>query len=756
MCAAGRRGFDLFDGMTDTAFAHGGSSPADTRERILEVAGALFADFGFRSVSLRRITQEARVNVAAVNYHFGCKDALVTEVLSRVVGPINAERVAMLDAAEAEFGDQPVPLERILEALFAPVLLVDPSAGRTGNGTDGRQGEAVAVDPAAVELYLKLAGRCMGERQELTPAAILRLFQETIDRFSLAMRKALPQLARADVFWRMHFTAGALLYTLSQPERLSAFSRGEVDSSDGENTLRQLVAYAAAGFRAEAADAAAVSDESPSKRRSKKTVVATAVIGLGSLVFVGCAASSPDSMSDTIDVKMAEAYTAGKPGSGRPLADSDWIARFGDSRLDALVAEALANNKDLKIAAARLRAAEATAELAGVDRKPSLDGGLSGSRAKRNFIGFPFGGDGAGGDSDGVLSSLTNDFGLSLDLSWEIDLWGRIRTEQQGAIAAMEASAADLAGVQLSIAAQTTKAWFALIEARQQEALAERNLALFRKTEKTISDQFALGIEQQGQGGDQASQLRLARTDIATAEEALVQRQQSTRQVARQLETVLSRYPKAELEAVKSLPRLPSAPPAGVPASLLDRRPDLVAAERRLAAADRKYAAARLMVLPTIRLTGSGGTASEMLENLLDDNFSVWNIAGSAVQPLLTGGGIRHGIELRKSEIVQAAGDYEKSVMVAFREVEDALDLEQFLARREALLVQAVDLADDAYAKSKQDFAEGVGDILTLLGAQQRKVQSETQLITIRRLRLDNRVDLHLALGGDYRERRKS
>ena len=722
-----------------------GQSPSDTRERILEVAGALFADRGFRSVSLRRITQDAEVNLASVNYHFGSKEALVLEVLSRVVGPINARRIAMLDAAEAEFGKKPVPVEKILEALFAPVLSVMSVEGKEENR------EVSSPDAASVEFYLKLVGRCMSERQELMPATMMKLFRETIDRFCKAMVKSLPKIDQTDIFWRLHFTAGALLYTLTQPERLTAFSRSKVDVADGEEVLQQLITYTAAGMKADAAAA-----KKPGRGRKKvATATTSALVGLAALVSVGCAATSPDSMKGELDVEMAEAYTAGKPGSGRPLADSDWISRFGDSRLNALVDEALANNKDLKIAAARLRAAQATAELAGVDRKPKLDGAFNGSRAKRNFIGFPFGGDGGdGGDEGGVLSSLTNDFGLSLDLSWEIDLWGRIRTEQQGAIASMEASAADFAGVQLSIAAQTTKTWFALIEAGQQEELARRTLELFQQTEESIAEKFAGGIEDQGT--DRASQLSLARTDIATSEEVLVQRQQSTKQVARQLETVLSRYPKAEVEAVKSLPRLPSAPPAGVPASLLDRRPDLISAERRLAAADRQYAAARLAILPTIRLTGSGGTASEMVENLLDQNFSVWSLAGSAVQPILSGGNIKYGIRLRKNEIVQAAGDYEKSVLVAFREVEDALDLEHFLARREALLVKAVDLADDAYEKSQQDFVGGVGDFLTLLGAQQRKVQSETQLITIRRLRLDNRVDLHLALGGDYRTRKKS
>ncbi len=714
--------------MTDIAATSHHPSPSDTRVRILDVAGALFSEHGFRAVSLRRITQEAGVNLASVNYHFGSKEALVVEVLSRVIAPINRERLAMLDRAEEKAGGEPVPVEAVLEALFAPVLSFMSSVNES--------------DPDGIQL--KLAGRCMSERAELMPETLLAVFKEVFTRFKSAMLKSLPNVPKATVFWRMHFTAGALLYTLTQPERITAFSEGEIASIDPDETLAQLIAYTAAGMRAEAKCA------DTRKKAKRSGQVASILVGLVALFSFSCKATSPESMNSTLDVKTAVAYSAGKPGSGRPIADGDWISRFGDRRLDGLVDEALANNKDLKIAAARLRAAEATAELAGVDRQPKLDGGFRGSRAKRNFIGFPFGDDGGGGDS--VLSSLNNDFGLSLDLSWEIDLWGRIRTEQQGAIAQYEASQADMAAIELSIAAQTAKTWFALIEARQQQQLAQRTLDLFNKTEKSISEQFALGIDQPG--ADRASQLRLARTDIASAEETLVQREQTVGQVARQLETLLSRYPSAEIDASSKLPRLPSAPPAGVPASLLDRRPDLVAAERRLAAADRQYAAARLMVLPSISLTGSGGTASEMVENLLDQNFSVWNIAGSAVQPLLTGGSIGKGIKLRKNEIVQAAGDYEKSVLVAFREVEDSLDLEGFLARREALLVKTVGLADDAYDKSRQEFAEGVGDILTLLSAQQRKVQSETQLITIRRLRLDNRVDLHLALGGDYQVRK--
>ena len=234
--------------MADVTSEVSAGSPSDTRDRILEVAGALFADHGFRSVSLRRITQEAGVNVASVNYHFGSKEALILEVLSRIVGPINAQRIAMLDAAEDEYGDGAVPVERILEALFAPLLEVIGTAVDGGTALDTSAGNQSSAD-----IYLKLVGRCMSERQELMPETMMKLFQKTIDRFCKATIKALPSVDSTDVFWRLHFTAGALLYTLSQPERLAAFSRGKVDPSDGDEMLRQLIAYTAAGMKAEAA-----------------------------------------------------------------------------------------------------------------------------------------------------------------------------------------------------------------------------------------------------------------------------------------------------------------------------------------------------------------------------------------------------------------------------------------------------------------------------------------------------------------------
>ncbi len=462
---------------------------------------------------------------------------------------------------------------------------------------------------------------------------------------------------------------------------------------------------------------------------------------------VACAGTSPDSNKGKLGVDVADHYQAGER-QGRPLSDIRWIETFGDSKLNGLVKEAEKNNRDIAAAVANIDIALARAREAGSDLYPHLQGLTTGRRAKQNFIGLPLG---PGGGSDSVLSSLSNDFGVSLDMSWELDLWGRVRAGQSASLAELEATQADRASIELSIGGQTAKAWFALIEARQQQDLAKRTVEIFGNTEKTLRNQFELGAGDNQKG--LAAQLRLAMSDRAAAREALVRREQQAEQISRQLEILLGRYPRGEVDSGLKLPGMPKTPPAGIPASLLDRRPDLVASERRLAATDKRILEAKLSLLPRISLTGSAGQTSADLANILDNNLSVWSFAGRAAQPIFQGGQILEAINVRKGEAKRSLADFEKTALVAFQEVEDTLAAERFLNQREQALVESASLASDAYKTADEEYANGVGDVLTMLTSQRQMVLRESERLLIRRLRLDNRVNLHLALGGDFRER---
>ncbi len=470
---------------------------------------------------------------------------------------------------------------------------------------------------------------------------------------------------------------------------------------------------------------------------------------LAAVIFVtACAGRSPESSKGKLEVGMPDEYLA-KYRKGRAIADVYWIASFNDSKLNSLVKEADQNNRDLLAAAANIEIAIARVGQAGSDLYPQIQGLGRSRRSQQVFVGFPIG----PGGSSPVLQSLSNQHDLSLDLSWELDLWGRIRAGQSATVAELEATQTDRASARLSIGAQTTKAWFALIETKQQEDLAKRTVEIFGRTEKILRDKFELGIADDQKG--LASQLRLAMSDRATAREALTRQSQEVERVSRLLEVLLGRYPRGAVSSGMKLPDMPAAPPTGIPATLLDRRPDLVAAERRLAATDKRLLEAKLALFPTISLTGSGGRSSNELSSLTDGNLSVWSIGGGVAQPILQGGRIREGINIRKGEAKRALANYEQDALVAFQEVENTLAAERFLRQREQALTEAAKLAEDAYKSADEEYANGVGDVLTMLTAQRQMVLRESERLLIRRVRLDNRVNLYLALGGDFKERAK-
>jgi len=458
-------------------------------------------------------------------------------------------------------------------------------------------------------------------------------------------------------------------------------------------------------------------------------------------MLAGCQVGPPESRMAEAG-KQPGAWTATK--EAKAGIDDRWVDRFGDASLRKLVAEAYMANGDLRAAAARVERAAALARGAGASSRPQISAAGDAARTKRNFIGFPDFGAGA-------PSSIINDsYGAALNLSWEIDLWGKVRAGERAAIADMQAQGASYRAARSSLAAQVVRAWLVLAESNEQIDLARQTVKVREDTAGLIRDRFELAA---GDGDGIASQLRLAETDVATARAALAQREGDRDGARRQLEILLGRYPSADLTGAARLPKVPATPPVGLPSELLLRRPDFVAAERALAAAGERRTEARKAFYPSFSLTGNAGTSSEALRDVLDSSFGVWAIAGRAVQPILTGGALQAQLEARTAEEKEALGNLQQTVLRGFGEVETALAADRFLVDRERALDAAYAMAEDGAKSAERDFALGTGDVLTLLAAQTRRIDLAVQRLSLRRLRLDNRVNLHLALGGDYRIR---
>ena len=459
------------------------------------------------------------------------------------------------------------------------------------------------------------------------------------------------------------------------------------------------------------------------------------VLPILSLLLAACA-TAPQVNPPDLNVTVPERWPAGQPAAAE--ADTLWWRAFNDETLTGLVSEALAHNLNLQAAAARVGAAAARARIAGAPMYPDATGRIGGSRRKQNFIGFPIPGSG-----NGVPSSTSTNFGVSLDVSWELDLWGRLGAGASAALADMQAARAQYAGARLSLAGQTAKTWFAAVEAHRQVELSEATVENFRTSSEVVRERYRRGLRH-------ALDLRRALSSLAGAEAVLQQHRLVYGATCRQFEVLLGRYPAAALSPGIALPALPETVPAGLPADLVSRRPDLVAAERRLAASYARYTQAKRTLYPRISLTGSAGISSNELKNLLDGDFSVWNLAGNILQPLFQGGRIRGGIQQAASQSEQAMALYVQSVLSAFAEVENALAAEVLLAKRQAALETATEQALAARRLAEDRYASGLVDLNTMLDAQRGAYASESQLIAVRRQRLENRVNLHLALGGGF------
>jgi NodT family efflux transporter outer membrane factor (OMF) lipoprotein len=456
------------------------------------------------------------------------------------------------------------------------------------------------------------------------------------------------------------------------------------------------------------------------------------------LLLAGCG-SAPEVRPPVLDVDVPEAWTAVSPGETAAESGEgggSWWHLFGDVKLNDLVAEALERNFDLEGAAARIDAAAAQARIAGSHLPPDLAASLTAARRKQRFVGLPIPG-------DDVLTSTSNSFGASLDVTWEIDLWGRIRSGRSAALADVEAARADLEGARLSLAAQTAKTWFAAAEASQQVRLAEETVESYGRSAEEVRERYVRGVLS-------SLDLRLALSNLASAEALLEAREQQLDESVRQLEILLGRYPGRGIAPAVELPGVPDPPPPGLPSDLVFRRPDLASAERRLASADARLAQARAGLYPRLSLTGGAGTASDELRDLLDRNGSVWNIVGNLLQPLFQGGRLRAGVDLAEASTRQAAAAYGGALLNAFAEVEATLAAEGRLARREDRLAEAAGQAAAAEELAGEQYRLGLVDQVTLLEAQRRNLTARSEYISARRARLDARVNLHLALGGGF------
>lgn len=427
--------------------------------------------------------------------------------------------------------------------------------------------------------------------------------------------------------------------------------------------------------------------------------------------------------------------------SAAPGLDADapfhFLAQLQDPVLEALIGEALEQNHSLLAAAERVQAVVHARVLSSSQLFPTIQAGLEVQRSRRNYIGLPIPGLG-----DSVLTSTTTAWNGGLTAAWEVDLWGRVRASVRAGEADAWASRVELDGARLSLVGQVCRSWFALLEARQQVQLAMETCATWNASEEWMQKRHAAGV-------GPALDLRLTIANHARARDVLLQAQQGQDDAARAMRILLGRYPAGELEGGADFPSLPMSLPAGVPAALLARRPDLQAVHARATAAIARSQMARADLFPRISLTASAGRSSDDIADLNDSEFGVWSLATNLTRPLFDGGRLRAGVQIRDAEARAVLAEWSGLVLRACAEVESAL----IRCARVDQRLEVLGLAGQAFARAEglaeEQYRSGLVGIAVVLDTRRGRLAAQAELLRLRRMALESRLDLWLALGGE-------
>lgn len=412
-----------------------------------------------------------------------------------------------------------------------------------------------------------------------------------------------------------------------------------------------------------------------------------------------------------------------------------WLDDLNSTEMSTLTREALAGSPELQVVEARYRAARWRARGSfGGNLLPSLSVDVDATREETPTA-----------TDERIRTEFMTS---SVVASWEIDLWGRLASRALASDLSADAAEEDLNDARLSVAGQSAQAWVDLIEAQQLLQLAEEDLQTRERALDLTQRRYDAGIAT-------SLALRTARSQVASARAFRAQAQDQLLIAARRLQEIMGRYPDGTLRAEGELPHLAPLAAAGAPADLLERRPDVLAAEDRMRAAGFRMHEARAAMLPRLTLTGTAGLTdtgpNPSINNIDDSANMITNLIAGITMPIFNGGALLSESRATVADRRAAAADYVRTSIAAWREVEGTISADQSLEVREREFTTAAEEARAAQDLAEREYARGVATLFELIDAYTRRIDAERGMITARAARVSNRIAYHVALGGGAR-----
>ena len=466
-----------------------------------------------------------------------------------------------------------------------------------------------------------------------------------------------------------------------------------------------------------------------------KTQFALSTI-VASLVLAGCASVGPDYQRPQLDVPAKLAVS----GATTKTDFVEWWSTFRDPVLLELIQEAAKNNQDLLLAAGRIEEARALAVGAKSNRYPSVDATLSGSKVRTS--------ENAGKLASGA-NPVSKDFQLGLTASYEVDFWGKLSRADEAAKARLFAQEYNRTTVQTSLFSNLAQSYFAL-------RAADAQLALAQSTYQTRAENLCLQQKRFASGATGELDLHQAESEAAAAEVSVSQAKLAVSNLESAIAVLLGRSPAAVAQPViargKDIQALYQhlSLPADLPSDVLNRRPDILAAEQTLIAANADIGQAKAAYFPSLKLTTGIGYESRVFKDLVDPTSLLWNLGANLVQPVFRAGAIGAVVSGAEARKTQATAQYVQAVQGAFRDVHDALSSAESNEQIYRANQKRVKALKDSQRLAELRYKNGYSSYLEVLNAQRDLAAVETALIDTQRAHLSAVVSLYKAVGGGW------